>query len=85
MYDHQFSELAQSQLLHLPYDALAPMAEALVQACIDPWNFQRRSEEFDDRHYAHRYVEFGEGRGRLWFLIRDGEGLLWVTEIQWRD
>lgn len=84
MYRHELSERAEEQLLWVPFEALGDFVEALVQACIDPWNFQRREDESLDRHHAHRQVRFGDGRGTLWFLIRDGEGLLWVTEIEWR-
>lgn len=85
MYDYQYSDAAKAQLLRLPYEAVAELGAAIAQVIADPWNFQRRGDESLDRHHAHRRVEFAEGRGTLWFLIRDGEGLIWITAIEWAE
>lgn len=69
--------------MQLPYEVIDDFVAALTMACIDPWNFQRREDEPPDRHHAHRQVKFADGRGTLWFLIRDDQGLLWVTAIEW--
>jgi len=84
VYDWQFSEAAEAQLVRMPYEMIDDLVAVIAQACIDPWNYQRRAEESLNRHHAHRWVSFADGRGRLWFLVRDGEGLLWVTEIEWQ-
>jgi len=84
VYNWQFSELAEAQLVRLPYELVDDLVGALAQACIDPWNFQRHEDEPLDRHHAHRQVKFADERGTLWFLIRDGQGLLWVTAIEWQ-
>lgn len=83
MYRHELSPAAEAQLVRLPYESIDDFVEALVQACADPWNFQRREDEPLDRHHAHRWVKFADGRGTLSFLIRDGEGLIWVTSVEW--
>lgn len=83
MYDYELSEKAEGQLLRLPYEVAIAAVDVLAAALVDPWNYQRREDEPLDRHHAHRWVRFDGDRGRLWFLVRDGEGLLWVTEIQW--
>jgi len=83
VYRYEFSEHAQAQLIKLPYEVLDDLVDAIMQACIDPWNFQRRDDEPLDRHHAHRSVKFSDDRGTLWFLVRDGEGLLWVTAVEW--
>jgi hypothetical protein len=83
VYRHELSEAAEADLLRLPYDVLDDFVTALAHACTDPWNFQRREDEPLDRHFAHRSVKFGGGRGTLWFLIRDDQGLLWVTAVEW--
>jgi len=83
VYRHELSESAETQLVRLPYEVLDDFVQTLVQACVDPWNFQRRDDESLNRHHAHRSVKFADGHGTLWFLVRDGEGLLWVTAIEW--
>lgn len=85
MYRSELSDAAQARLIDVPYEWLDDLVETIVQACIDPWNFQRREDEPLDRHYAHRWVKFAGGRGKLWFHVRDGEGLLWITEIEWQE
>lgn len=84
MYDWQFSEPAKAQLLHLPYEAIDDLVATIAQACVDPWNFQRRDDEQLNRHFAHRWVLTAGGEAKVWFLIRDDQGLLWVTAIEWQ-
>lgn len=85
MYGWEFSETAKAQLVRMPYGMVDDLVETIALICADPWNFQRREDEPLDRHHAHRRVEFAEGRGTLWFLIRDGEGLIWITAIEWAE
>lgn len=84
MYDYELSETAEEQLLRLPYEAAIAAIDVLAEALVDPWNCQRREDEPLDRHHAHRWVRFAGDQGKLWFLVRDGEGLLYVTRVEWQ-
>lgn len=81
-YRYEWSDEAQLDLLHVSYETALLAAEVVAEAAEDPWNFQRRPEEPLDRHFAHRWALTADGVARVWFLIRDGEGLLWVTRVE---
>lgn len=82
-YLDEWSDEAQLDLVRIPYETALLAADAVAEACEDPWNYQRRPEESLDRHYSHRWALTADGQAKAWFLIRDGEGLIWVTAIQW--
>ncbi len=81
-YRYEWSDEAQIDLVRVPYETAVLAADVVAEAAEDPWNYQRRTEEPMDRHFAHRWVMTADGCARVWFLIRDDQGLLWVTAVE---
>lgn len=81
-YRYEWSDEAQLDLVRVSYETALLAADAVAEASEDPWNYQRRAEESLDRHYAHRWAMTTDGAAKVWFLIHDDEGLIWVTSIE---
>lgn len=83
MFSYKFEDVAKAQLLHLPYEAVGDLSEAIASICADPWDFRRSPDEPVGSHYAHRTVAFAEGRGMLTFLILEHAAEVHVTRVIW--
>ena len=69
------------QLTLLPYDVAMGLTDVLIAVCLDPWGYERRADEPLDG--AARWVTFGNGFGRVKFLILPHAGQVLVAEIEW--
>lgn len=83
MYAVELEPEAQAQTLALSFEDLPALAEILAALEVDPWNFRRRSDEPVGSHFAHRTVEFADGRGLLTFLILEHAAEVHVTRVIW--
>lgn len=83
MYGYEIEEIAQAQLLQVPYEVVDDFVATLALICNDPWHFERSPTEPTGDHYAHRTVPFAGGRGMVTFLILDHASEVHVTRIVW--
>ncbi len=71
------------QIATLPYEALSHYAQALGVLEVAPWNGDPYN--FANPEGAMRAMIFGEGRGKVIYLILEDQRRVDVLKIMWID